>query len=201
MGFAHAFEFASAEEIWDEVREVWTAGRGMSYQRLDHGGLQWPCPEEDHPGTQILHTDTFPSGKTTRLQCLEFKPSAEHPNAEFPFILTTGRSLFQYNAGTMTMRTANRLLRPADTLDLSPVDAERLMLKDGDDARIVSRHGSAVLPVRIGEGVKPHEVFATFHSTESGLNSVIGTGRDDVVMTPEYKVAAVRIEKIGGEAR
>jgi formate dehydrogenase major subunit len=199
MGFRDSFDFYSAEQIWNEVRELWPAGRGMTYERLDRGGLQWPCPDEHHPGTPILHIDTFPSGKTTQLQCIAFEPSTEQPTDKFPFLLTTGRSLFQYNAGTMTMRTLNRELRRTDTLDLSPADAESLGLHEGDRARIVSRHGSAELPVRVDSRVRPLEAFATFHSRETGLNQVIGSGRDNVVMTPEYKVAAVRIEKIGGE--
>jgi formate dehydrogenase major subunit len=151
MGFRESFAFNSAEEIWNEIRDIWPAGRGMTYERLDHGGLQWPCPDENHPGTPILHIDSFPSGKTTQLQCIAFEASTEQPTDEFPFLLTTGRSLFQYNAGTMTMRTLNRELRRTDTLDLSPTDAKSLGLHEGDRARIVSRHGSAELPVWIPE--------------------------------------------------
>jgi formate dehydrogenase major subunit len=157
MGFGDSFAFNSAEEIWNEVREVWPAGRGMTYERLDQGGLQWPCPDESHPGTAILHIDSFPSGKTTQLQCIAFEASMEQATGEFPFLLTTGRSLFQYNAGTMTMRTLNRELRRTDTLDLSPADAESLGLHEGDRARIVSRHGSAELPVRVDTRVKSLE--------------------------------------------
>ncbi len=198
MGFGAAFDFTSAEAIWNEVRSVWKAGAGMSYARLDAGGLQWPCPDETHPGTTILHTETFPGSKTAPLVCLDFTPSADATSPEFPFILTTGRSLYQFNAGTMTMRTPNRELRVTDTLDLSPSDGERLGLQEGDLVSVRSRHGEAVLPLRLDPRVKPGEAFATFHAREIGINHLIGAGRDSEVMTPEYKVVAVAIAKHGG---
>jgi len=202
MGFGESFAFASAEDVWNEVRQVWKAGAGMSYARLDRGGLQWPCPDESHPGTTILHTDSFPGSKTAPLVCLDFRPSADTTSPEFPFVLTTGRSLYQFNAGTMTMRTRNRELRATDTLDLSPADGERLGLKDGDTVRIRSRQGSVLLPLHLDSRVKRGEAFATFHAHEVGINHLVGAGRDNEVMTPEYKVVAVQIEKCeeGGES-
>jgi formate dehydrogenase major subunit len=201
MGHGEAFAFTSAEEIWNEIRRVWKAGAGITYARLDRAGLQWPCPDETHPGTTILHVDSFTSGRTAPLQCIDFEGTTESPSAEFPFILTTGRTLYQFNAGTMTMRTPNRALRHTDTLDLSPADAARLGLRDGDPARLTSRHGSATLPVRIDPRIKSGEVFATFHASEASVNVLTGSGRDKQVMTPEYKVAAVRIEKDGGSRK
>jgi formate dehydrogenase major subunit len=197
MGHAEAFAFSSAEEIWNEIRTVWKAGAGITYARLDRGGLQWPCPDEMHPGTTILHTTSFTAEKTAPLQCIDFDGTGESPSAEFPFVLTTGRSLYQFNAGTMTMRTPNRELRRTDTLDLSPADAVRLGLCDGDSARVTSHHGATTMPVRLDPRIKAGEAFATFHASESGVNILTGPGRDKQVMTPEYKVAAVRIEKIG----
>ena len=195
MGFEEQFNFHSAEEIWNEVRGVWKAGAGISYDRIDHGGLQWPCPSEDHPGTTILHTDSFPHGQRAPLQRVEFAATAETLTDEFPFLLTTGRTLYQFNAGTMTMRTPNAKLRGTDTLDIAPADAKRLDLHDGDRVHVRSRHGEAVIPLRLDPRVKPGELFATFHAAKVFLNQLTSPHRDNVVMTPEYKVVAVSVEK------
>ena len=162
---ARRFPFHSAEEIWNEIRSVWKAGAGISYARLEHGGLQWPCPDESHPGTAILHADSFAGSKTAPLQCIDFQRSAEARDADYPFLLTTGRTLYQFNAGTMTMRTPNRELRATDTLDISPADAARLGISDGEIVRVTSRHGAAELPLHIDPRVKDGELFATFHAS------------------------------------
>jgi formate dehydrogenase major subunit len=103
--------------------------------------------------------------------------------------------LYQFNAGTMTMRTGNVFWRPTDTLDISWHDARRLGIATGDRVRVVSRHGAVELPARVLETARPGEAFATFHSSEVFLNKVTGPGRDNVTATPEYKVTAIRIEK------
>ncbi len=196
MGHGAQFDFASAEAIWEEVRRVWKAGAGISYARIETHGLQWPCPREDHPGTPILHTESFPIGKTAPLKCIEFHATTEVANEEFPFLLTTGRTLYQFNAGTMTMRTANAQLRGTDTLDIAPADAQRMALRDGQRVRVRSRHGAAVLPVRADSRLKQGELFATFHATDVSLNQLTGPHRDTHVQTPEYKVVAVTLDKI-----
>jgi len=198
MGFEEQFSFHSAEEIWNEIRTVWKAGAGISYARIEGGGLQWPCPSEDHPGTTILHTDGFPHGRRAPLKRVEFAATAEATTIEFPFLLTTGRTLYQFNAGTMTMRTPNAKLRQTDTLDISPADAARLNLNGGDRVRVRSRHGEAAIPLRLDPRVKPGELFATFHAAEVFLNHLTSPHRDNVVMTPEYKVVAVSVERARG---
>ena len=195
MGFDDQFNFRSVEKIWNEVRAVWKAGAGISYQRIEHGGLQWPCPSEDHPGTTILHTESFPHGQRAPLKRVEFTATTETTTAEFPFLLTTGRTLYQFNAGTMTMRTPNAKLRKTDTLDIAPADARRLELGNADSVRVRSRHGEAVISLRLDPRVKPGELFATFHAAEVFLNHLTSPHRDRVVMTPEYKVVAVSVEK------
>jgi formate dehydrogenase major subunit len=195
LGFEEQFNFHSVEEIWNEVRVLWKAGAGISYDRMEQGGLQWPCPSEDHPGTTILHTDSFPHGQRAPLKRVEFAASAETPTPEFPFLLTTGRTLYQFNAGTMTMRTPNTKLRKTDTLDIFPADGARFDLNDGDRVRVRSRHGEALIPVRFEPRMKPGELFATFHSAEVFLNNLTSPHRDNVVMTPEYKVVAVSVER------
>jgi formate dehydrogenase major subunit len=195
MGKGEFFNYGSAEEIWNEVRGVWPKGRGITYDRIEKAGLQWPCASEDHPGTQILHTETFTIGVRASLQRIPFTPTVEATSEEFPFVLTTGRTLYQFNAGTMTLRTPNVTLHPHDFLDVSPQDASRLRLSDGQRVRLVSRYGHTELPVRINPNVKTGELFATFHTAQASLNFVTGPYRDRRVLTPEYKVTAVRIEK------
>lgn len=193
-GKGRAFAFRSPEEIWNEVRAVWKAGAGTTYQRLERAGLQWPCPTEDHPGTSVLHVDRFPSGKRAKLHCVDYRPTPEQVTEEYPLLLITGRSLYQFNAGTMTLRTPNYQLRPADTLDLSSDDAQRWGLTDGSPVRVRSRYGEAILPLHITTDVKPGEAFATFQVPSSQLNCLIGPQRDPCTHTPEYKVTSVRVE-------
>jgi formate dehydrogenase major subunit len=192
---ARGFEYSGPEAIWDEVRALSTGARGMTYERLEAGGLQWPCPAEDHPGTAILHREAFAGGPRATLRCVEHHATPEQTHEAFPFLLITGRSLYQFNAGTMTGRTRNTELRPSDVLDISPADAAALDLRDGDPARVASRYGVAVLPARRNASVLAGQLFATFHTAEVFLNAVTGPNRDTVVGTPEYKVTAVRIER------
>jgi formate dehydrogenase major subunit len=201
MGKGEFFDFHSPEEIWEEIRNVWKAGHGITYSRLENGGLQWPCPTENDPGTTVLHTESFPSGQRAPLKRIEFAVSDETTSPEFPFLLTTGRTLYQFNAGTMTMRTANIELRSTDTLDISAEDAARVELSHGERVRVRSRYGEVFAPIRINPAVKRGELFATFHTSEVFLNRLIGPGRDNVVHTPEYKVVAVRIEKLSPVTR
>jgi formate dehydrogenase major subunit len=196
MGKSTLFDFSSAEQIWNEIRSVWKAGAGITYERLERGGLQWPCPAENHPGTEILHAEAFSNGKWASLRRIEYQATAEAADGDYPFTLITGRTLYQFNAGTMTSRTANTLLRPHDCLDISAEDAERLELSDGQRVRLRSRYGEAILPIKIGDSVRPGELFATFHTPEVFLNYVTSPHRDHFVSTPEYKVTAVHIETI-----
>jgi formate dehydrogenase major subunit len=195
LGRAGQFDFHSSEEIWNEIRSVWKEGSGITYERLEKGGLQWPCPSEDHPGTQVLHTGTFTLGKRVSLRCVPFMPSSEQTDEAYPFLLTTGRTLYQFNAGTMTMRTKNQLLKPTDFLDISAEDASYLHLQEQERVRVRSRYGEVVMPVRINASVKPGELFCTFHTAEIFVNYVTGINRDHKVDTPEYKITAVHLEK------
>ncbi|HEX6731106.1 MAG TPA: formate dehydrogenase subunit alpha [Pyrinomonadaceae bacterium] len=195
MGKGDFFAHNSAEEIWNEIRAVWPAGRGISYERLADGGLQWPCPDEDHPGTEVLHTESFPIGKKAALRRIPYRPTGEVTSDNFPFVLITGRTLYQFNAGTMTMRTANAELRATDLLDISAEDANRLNLHNSERVRVRSAYGEAMLPIRITSSVRPGVLFATFHTAEVFLNRLTSSHRDRYVKTPEYKITAVRIQK------
>lgn len=196
MGYQEGFAFTSAEEIWDEVRELWPEGAGLSYRRLRVEGIQWPCPDEDHPGTKVMHTEEFPFGVKTKLRAIPYIPTPEVTDERFPMLLNTGRNLYQFNAATMTDRTKNREIRPTDTLDIHPEDAKRLGIRSGSKVRIVSRYGDAEIGVRLDSRVRRGELFATFHDARILLNRVTSNVRDRKVKSPEYKVTAVRVEPI-----
>ena len=117
------------------------------------------------------------------------------PDKAFPFLLNTGRSLFHFNAATMTRGTRNRSLSPDDCLDLHPEDARVLGVASGDAVRVRSRHGAFTLRARLTTEVRPGELFATFHAVEAWVNRATGPGRDTVTGTPEYKVTAVSLER------
>ncbi|HSK73227.1 MAG TPA: molybdopterin oxidoreductase family protein, partial [Pyrinomonadaceae bacterium] len=159
-------------------------------------GLQWGCPEENHPGTQALHGEEFALGRRAALRQIKYRPTKEIVTEEFPFILTTGRTLYQFNAGTMTARTPNLELRPSDLLAVNPSDAGLLELNEGETVRLKSRYGEAFIPVQINAAVKKGELFATFHMPQIFLNRITSPYRDRFVQAPEYKVTAVRIEKL-----
>lgn len=195
-GFGEHFDFHSSEEIWNEIRKVWTNAAGITYKRLEKHGLQWNCPDENHPGTEVLHTESFTKDVRAALRRIDFRPTKEIVTEDFPFLLTTGRTLYHFNAGTMTERTPNIKLRPSDLLEISSVDASEIGVANGETVLIKSNHGEAKMPVQINDRVKRGELFCTFHSPEIFLNHITSPVRDRFVLAPEFKVTAVRIEKL-----
>lgn len=195
MGAGELFPFSSSEEIWNEVRAVWPNAGGITYPRIAERGLQWNCPTEDHPGTEFLHAESFALGKKAALRRIEFRPTKETVSEEYPFLLSTGRNLYHFNAGTMTERTPNIELQPSDVLEMSPTDARDRGLNEGETVVVTSAHGEARMPLHLSGRVKRGELFATFHSPRIFLNRVTSGVRDRFVLAPEYKVTAVRVEK------
>ncbi|HJV22236.1 MAG TPA: formate dehydrogenase subunit alpha [Holophagaceae bacterium] len=196
LGVGDQFQYHSPEDVWNEVRKLWTAVAGVAYHRLEHpGGLQWPCPDELHPGTAILHTKTFPVGDRAQFRPIAFRPSAEETDTAFPLILNTGRSLQHFNAGTMTVRTENTKLTRDDVLELNPVDAVALGILDDELVTVESRHGAFEAHAHLTERVRPGEPFGIFHSAKAFVNKAMGPGRDPKTHTPEFKRTAVRISK------
>ena len=196
LGAGEHFRFSDAESVWNEVRQVWSDVQGITYARLDReGGLQWPCPDEAHPGTPVLHLEAFPGGGKAAFRILDYTPSAQVATDAHPYLLNTGRSLFHFNAATMTGRTRNGEIRRDDALDLHPADAASLGVADGDAVTVSSRHGSFTLVAQLTDRVKPGEPFATFHSVPAFVNQATGPGRDRQTGTPEYKVTAVSLRK------
>ena len=194
MGKGEGFQFTNAEEVWNEIRAVWPLGAGITYAGMERGGMQWPCLSIGDPGQPLLHAETFGGGKPAALRRISFNATKETVIDEFPFLLTTGRALYQFGAGTMTMRTPNAVLRPADLLDIHPADAARLGLHEGDRVKVRSRHGEATLALHLSPAMKPGELFATFQTAKVLLNYLTSPHRDRFVQTPEFKVTAVCLE-------
>ncbi len=196
MGVA-GFDFADASAIMDEIAILTPSYAGISYARLEEGGLQWPCPSSDHPGTPILHVDKFARGKG-HFTPLEYKPPAEVPDDEYPLLLTTGRSLYHWHSGTMTRRVGglNDLL-PEGQIDISPADAEKLDIADGDRVQVTSRRGSVTTKARVTRVSDEGVVYMDFHFAESPANVLTSAAVDPVAKIPEYKVCAVNIKKNG----
>jgi formate dehydrogenase alpha subunit len=196
---AKGFDYNNAEEIMTEINRLTPSYAGITYARLEKGGIQWPCPNTEHPGTPILHTTQFSRGKGHFVP-LVYKPSVELPDAEYPFMLTTGRSLFQYHTGTMTRKVKglNDILGEGK-VDINPKDAQTLGVTNGEVIKVTSRRGSVEAKANITEVTSEGVVFMNFHFAENCANILTNSALDPVAKIPEYKVCAVRIEKNSGE--
>jgi formate dehydrogenase alpha subunit len=196
MGLYTPFENAS--DVMDEIARVTPSWTGVSYARLDDGGLQYPVPNATHPGTDFLFADRFPTedGKGT-LVPVEFLPPAELPDEEFPFFMNTGRQLYHWHTGTMTRRsTALDSREPTPTVEISVEDAHELGINDGDPVRVTSRRGSVELNARVSPRVAHRQVFLPMHYREAAANLLTNPKLDPYAGIPELKVSAVRIEPI-----
>ncbi|UKA76413.1 formate dehydrogenase subunit alpha [Arthrobacter sp. FW306-07-I] len=168
---------------------------GVTHSRLDREGpLHWPCGSPDSPGTARLYEDRFatPDG-LAHLAARPYLPPGEECDGQFPFLLITGRRAEHYNSGSMTRRTANLRLLGRETVDVGPGDAAALGVGDGDTVRVASRHGEAVLQVKISDDVEPGQVFAGFHFPGAAVNGLTSPVGDEATGCPEYKVTAVRL--------
>jgi len=189
------FDYASPKEILEEVARLTPSYGGISFERLEQlGGLHWPCPAPDHPGTPFLHKGKFSRGLGL-FTAIPFRPAAELPDTEYPFTLTTGRSMFHFHTGTMTRRSKKLHSEvPTAYIEIHPDDAQRIGLNDGRRVRVVSRRGEIVLGARITKRIKPGIVFIPFHFAEAAANALTHAALDPVAKIPEYKVCAVRVE-------
>jgi formate dehydrogenase major subunit len=188
-------------KVMEEIASLSPKWAGVSYPRLEEEGfLQWPCWDPDHPGTPVVHAGgktLRPDGKA-RLTRTPWQEPGELPDDEYPMMLTTGRQLFHYNVGTMTRRTDIVKLDRAkeETLRIHPRDARRQGIRHGDITRVVSRRGAVEVRTEVTKATNPGTVFMTFHFPESRTNLLIGDAVDEFTGCPEYKVCAVRLEKV-----
>jgi predicted molibdopterin-dependent oxidoreductase YjgC len=191
----------SAEEAWDELREVSPMHAGMSYSRLDElGGIQWPCYDENHPGELFIHHRLWQvpvEGPRAPFFPVEWVAPVDRLTDEFPFRLTTGRHLDGFNTGVQS-GGFDSPLRTGGTVDLSPEDAERLAIAPGERVRVVSRRGQIEVPARIDSGLREGLAFMAVHYPESAdVNQLTIDTWDPKSGTAEFKATAVRLEKAG----
>jgi predicted molibdopterin-dependent oxidoreductase YjgC len=196
----HDWGHPTAEDVWNEVRSLAPIFAGMSYERLDkEGGLHWPCYDLNHPGELFLHSRLWRDpveGRPAPFSVVEHDPPVERPDAEYPFTLTTGRRLDSYNTGVQTGGYTSPLRR-GETADISPEDADRLGIMNGDPVRVTSRRGSVVAPARIDRSLRAGLVFMTLHFQDDvRVNQLTIDETDPKSGTAEFKACAVRVEPI-----
>jgi len=198
MGYKDKFDFNSAEGIFEEIRSCVPQYKGITYERLDKtvGGIHWPCPSEDHPGTPTMFLQKFntPDG-LGHFQVVEFKPPAELPDEEYPYVLTTGRSMFHYHTGTMTRRTPRLLDEvPHGFVEVNPEDASKAGIKNKDMVTLETRRGSIEAEARVTDKMPPGLLFVPFHFPDSCANVLTIPALDPSAKCAETKVCAVRMK-------
>jgi len=193
---AKGFDFKDVKEIMTEINKVTPSYSGITHARLEKGGLQWPCPNAEHPGTPILHTSAFTRGKG-RFMSLTYRPPAEMPDAAYPLMLTTGRALYHYHTGTMTRKVKGlNDLMPENLMEINPADADKLQINDGEMVKVSSRRGNITAKAKITDVSPAGLVYMNFHFAESAANILTNTAIDPVSKIPELKVCAVKVEKL-----
>src|SRR6267143_1120936 len=198
VGVGAQFDYPGAAEIFDEMARLTPFLAGLSHARLDReGGLQWPCPTPEHPGTRYLYGDSFPRGRGRFIPARQIETAAELPDADYPFVLNTGRLLYHWHGGTLTRRVQGLLeLAPRLEVAIHPADARRLGVDDGAQLRVESRRGELTGYARVTEAVKPGAVFVPFVKLgESAANFLTNAAFDPSSKIPEYKVCAVRVTR------
>ena len=198
----HEWGHLSAEEVWDECRSLSPMHAGMRYDRLEAlGGIQWPCPSEDHPGTPFLHArlweeDPEKRGPAAPFTAVAFEPPLDELTEEYPLRLTTGRRLDSFNTGVQSGRYASPLRRP-ETLDLSPEDMARLEVGEGEIVRVSSRRGSITAPVHLDRSLRQGLAFMTLHFPDQADTNVLTLDTwDPKSGTAEFKATAIRVDPL-----
>jgi predicted molibdopterin-dependent oxidoreductase YjgC len=189
-------KYESPEDVWNEYADLAPNWYGIRYPRIEEHGMQWPCTDLEHPGTPYLHAPrpALPSGRG-RFFPVEYQPPIEQPDSEYPFVLTTGRTLYHYNSATMTMLEAGvREKQEAPFFEINAEDAQALGIADGEAARLVSRRGELEAEAHYSERVYPGLVWMALHFAQAKVNWLIHDVGDPLIGTPEYKVSAVRVE-------
>ena len=200
-GYPH-MSYKSVEGVMDEIRALTPSYAGISYDRIEKTGIQWPCPGLDHQGTPVLHRGKFTKGKAT-FSAINFRPSEELPDKEYPFLLSTGRLYVHFHTGTMTRRTQllDRDERSA-YVEISPNDAKSLGIRTGESVSVSTRRGEIRVNAKVSDIVPDGVIFTTFHFEEAAANLLTNNALDPIAKIPEYKVCAARIRKIpqGGDS-
>lgn len=188
-------KYMHPSHIMDEIAAVTPSYGGIDYERLEAGGLQWPCPTKTHPGTPYLHKGTFSRGKGM-FKAIEHKEAAEQADEKYPFVLTTGRVLYHYHTGTMTRKVKGLNEKvPEGYIEISEAAASELGINDGQMLKVSSRRGTINVKAKLSRRVKGNVVFVPFHFAEAAANMLTNGALDPVSKTPEFKVCAVSISK------
>jgi formate dehydrogenase major subunit len=186
--------YATAEDIMKEINSITPSYAGITYDRIEQEGIQWPCPNTNHPGTRYLHKDRFSRGRGL-FHAIEYIPAAEQTDAEYPIILSTGRVLYHYHTGTMTRRSKGSMERcPESLVEINPLDAQKLGIGDGQKVKVSSRRGTLQANAKITTRSAAGTIFINFHFPEAAANLLTNPALDPIGKIPEYKVCAVRVE-------
>jgi formate dehydrogenase alpha subunit len=194
MGYPMAY--GSASQIMDEIASVTPSYGGVSFERLETTGLQWPCPDRQHPGTKYLHVGRFSRGKG-KFHAVPFRNPAEVPGPGFPFVLSTGRLLYQFHTGTMTRKSrAIHQVSPTGYVEVHVEDAQRLGIADGQMVEVTTSRGKVATPARVTTNIEKGWLFMPFHFREGPANALTHDALDPVAKIPEYKVCAAQIRAL-----
>ena len=200
LGLEHEFAYAHPSEIFDEMASLMPIIAGISYERLENeGGIQWPCPDAEHPGTRYLYADDFPRGQRALMVGFDQGPAADElPSERFPLILNTGRILYHWHGGTITRRAENLLARaPELPIAMHPADGDKYGVADGEWIRVRSRRGDLEGRANYTEKQRAGELFVPFVKLkEHAANFLTNSALDPESRIPEYKVCAVRVDRV-----
>lgn len=192
------FDFNSPREVFDELAELTPIYHGINYDRIVKEVIHWPCRSADDPGSPYLHKDGFARGKGL-FTPIEYRPPAEMPDSDYPYQLTTGRLPFHFHTGTMTRVTPSLTHEINEAfVEIHPDDAYTLGISNGEKVRVTSRRGSIVVKSMITSDIKKGVVFIPFHFAEAAANRLTIAALDPIAKIPEYKVCAIKIEKLEG---
>jgi formate dehydrogenase major subunit len=193
MGYP--MDYKDSEAIMREMAAVTPSYGGISYERLDGEDIYWPCTSTEHRGTPRLHVEKFTRGRGL-FHAIDYIPPAEMPDEQYPLFLTTGRVLYQFHTGTMTMKS-NGLndMAPECFVEIAPGDARRYTLNQGDVLRVSSRRGEISARAQISDKAVEGTVFIPFHFAKAAANRLTNAALDPIAKIPEFKVCAVKIEK------
>ena len=193
MGYPMNYE--NSRQIMEEIAQVTPSYAGITYDRIAHEGIHWPCPTPEHPGTPILHREQFSSGKGV-FNGIEYIPPAEPADEDYPMYLTTGRLLFQYHTRTMTMRTEGlNEIAPECFVEISPQDARKYEVQEGTLVEIASRRGNIQARIKVSRKAVAGTIFIPFHYAQAAANRLTNAALDPISGIPEYKVCAVKLSK------
>lgn len=192
MGYEMSYE--NSNEIFKEIADVTPSYRGITWEKIENLGIHWPCPDEEHEGTPILHTAQFTRGKGM-FHAIDHSPPAELTDEEYPYILTTGRLLYHYHTGTMTMKTQGlNMLSPECFVEISAGDAEKLGLDTGSMVDVSSRRGKISAKLQVSSKAVEGTIFIPFHFAKAAANELTNAKLDPTAKIPEFKVCAIKLE-------